>query len=231
MNRVMIVEDDEILNGGLCYNLEKRGITPVPAYTLAEAKKWLSEGSFDLVILDVNLPDGDGFRFARDQVVPRGIPFIFLTARDLDDEVIGGYHLGADDYITKPFRIRIVMEKIQAVLRRCAGKRENPRYSFGNLTVDFEKRTVGKNGTLLALTPTEFDLLQCLIQNRGQILTKEVLLEHIWDSKGNFVNEHTLSLNISRLRSKIHDEETDYIKTIYGMGYRWVDGENRDEGI
>lgn len=117
------------------------------------------------------------------------------------------------------------MEKIQAVLRRCSGRRERLRYSFGDLAVDFEKRTVRKNGTLLTLTPTEFALLQCLIQNRGHILTKEVLLEHIWDSKGNFVNEHTLSLNISRLRRKINDGESDYIKTIYGMGYRWVDEE------
>lgn len=225
MNKVLIIEDDEILNGGLCYNLQKREIIPVPACTLAEAEKLLAEDFFDLIVLDVNLPDGDGFQFAKDRIVPCGMPFMFLTARDLDDEIIGGYRLGADDYITKPFRVQIVMEKIQAVLRRCAGRRESSRYSFGKLTVDFEKRTVQKNGTLLALTPTEFALLQCLIQNRGHILTKEVLLEHIWDSRGNFVNEHTLSLNISRLRSKISDGESDYIKTIYGMGYRWVDGE------
>lgn len=220
-----MIEDDEILNGGLCYNLQKRDIVSVPAYTLAEAEKLLAEDSFDLIVLDVNLPDGDGFQFAKDRIAPCGMPFLFLTARDLDDEIIGGYRLGADDYITKPFRVQIVMEKIQAVLRRCSGRRERLRYSFGDLAVDFEKRTVRKNGTLLTLTPTEFALLQCLIQNRGHILTKEVLLEHIWDSKGNFVNEHTLSLNISRLRRKINDGESDYIKTIYGMGYRWVDEE------
>ncbi|MCI8673604.1 MAG: response regulator transcription factor [Lachnospiraceae bacterium] len=225
MNKVLMIEDDEILNGGLCYNLQKRDIVSVPAYTLAEAEKLLAEDSFDLIVLDVNLPDGDGFQFAKDRIAPCGMPFLFLTARDLDDEIIGGYRLGADDYITKPFRVQIVMEKIQAVLRRCSGRRERLRYSFGDLAVDFEKRTVRKNGTLLTLTPTEFALLQCLIQNRGHILTKEVLLEHIWDSKGNFVNEHTLSLNISRLRRKINDGESDYIKTIYGMGYRWVDEE------
>ena len=223
MNKVLMIEDDEILNGGLCYNLQKRDIVSVPAYTLAEAEKLLAEDSFDLIVLDVNLPDGDGFQFAKDRIAPCGMPFLFLTARDLDDEIIGGYRLGADDYITKPFRVQIVMEKIQAVLRRCSGRSERLRYSFGDLAVDFEKRTVRKNGTLLTLTPTEFALLQCLIQNRGHILTKEVLLEHIWDSKGNFVNEHTLSLNISRLRRKINDGESDYIKTIYGMGYRWVD--------
>lgn len=222
MSRVMIIEDDEILNGGLCYNLQKREITPIPAYTLGEAEKLLAEDSFDLVILDVNLPDGDGFWFAKERVVPKGVPFLFLTARDLDDEIIGGYRLGADDYITKPFRIRIVMEKIQAVLRRCAGKTDTCRYSYGNLEADFEKQTVKKNGELLPLTPTEFALLKLLIQNRGRILTKEVLLEHIWDSRGNYVNEHTLSLNISRLRSKIGGGEADCIKTVYGMGYRWV---------
>ncbi|MCI9269780.1 MAG: response regulator transcription factor [Dorea sp.] len=225
MSKVMVIEDDEILNGGLCYNLQKREITPVPAYTLEEAEKLLSEGAFDLVLLDVNLPDGDGFRFAKDQIIPCGIPFIFLTSRDLDEEIIGGYRLGADDYITKPFRIQIVMEKIQAVLRRCAGRTESVRYVCGNLSVDFEKRLVRKNGDIVPLTPTEYDLLQFLIQNRRHILTKEVLLEHIWDSKGNYVNEHTLSLNISRLRNKISNGESDYIKTVYGMGYRWVEAE------
>ena len=193
MNKVLMIEDDEILNGGLCYNLQKRDIVSVPAYTLAEAEKLLAEDSFDLIVLDVNLPDGDGFQFAKDRIAPCGMPFLFLTARDLDDEIIGGYRLGADDYITKPFRVQIVMEKIQAVLRRCSGRRERLRYSFGDLAVDFEKRTVRKNGTLLTLTPTEFALLQCLIQNRGHILTKEVLLEHIWDSKGNFAEIQIIS--------------------------------------
>ncbi len=222
MKKVMIIEDDEILSGGLCYNLQKREIDPVPVYTIEEAKKRLSEENYDLILIDINLPDGDGFQFAKNTITCHETPFIFLTAHHLDDEIIRGYHLGADDYITKPFSIKVVMEKIQAVLRRCSGEKENNQYSCGNLAIDYEKRTVRKNGDILPLTPTEFELLQFFCKNRRQILTKEILLENIWDSKGNYVNEHTLSLNISRLRNKIADKESDYIKTIYGMGYKWI---------
>lgn len=222
MSRVLVIEDDEILNGGLCYNLQKRGITPFSAYTLEEAKGLLSKEAYDLIVLDVNLPDGSGFAFAQDIAALYKIPFIFLTAHNLEDEIIGGYHMGAEDYITKPFRIQIAMEKIQAVLRRCGGRHEEPCYSCGNLDIDFEKRIVRKSGELLELTPTEFDLLQFFCKNRRKILTKDILLENIWDNRRRFVSEHTLSLNISRLRNKIADDQFDYIKTIYGMGYRWI---------
>lgn len=222
MSRVLVIEDDEILNGGLCYNLQKRGITPFSAYTLEEAKGLLSKEAYDLIVLDVNLPDGSGFEFAQDSAALYEIPFIFLTAHNLEDEIIGGYQMGAEDYITKPFRIQIAMEKIQAVLRRCGGRYEESCYSCGNLDIDFEKRIVRKSGELLELTPTEFDLLQFFCKNRRKILTKDILLENIWDSRRRFVSEHTLSLNISRLRNKIADDQFDYIKNIYGMGYRWV---------
>lgn len=222
MSRVLVIEDDEILNGGLCYNLQKRGITPFSAYTLEEAKGLLLKEAYDLIVLDVNLPDGSGFEFAQDSAALYEIPFIFLTAHNLEDEIIGGYHMGAEDYITKPFRIQIAMEKIQAVLRRCGGRYEESCYSCGNLNIDFEKRIVRKSGELLELTPTEFDLLQFFCKNRRKILTKDILLENIWDSRRRFVSDHTLSLNISRLRNKIADDQFDYIKNIYGMGYRWV---------
>lgn len=222
MSRVLIIEDDEILNAGLCYNLQKREIEPFSAGSIKEARRSLSGNTYDLILLDVNLPDGSGFEFAREISARYDTPFIFLTAHNLDEEIIGGYHLGADDYITKPFSIKIVMEKIQAVLRRCAGGRESPLYECGNLAIDFENRIVRKGGEILSLTPTEFDLLQFFCKNRRQILTKETLLENIWDSRGNYVNEHTLSLNISRLRNKIADSRFGYIKTIYGMGYQWI---------
>lgn len=223
MSKVLIIEDDEILNAGLCYSLQKRDITPYPAHTLSEARKLLSADSFDLILLDVNLPDGNGFEFARRITAECTTPFIFLTAHNQDEEVIGGYHLGADDYITKPFSIRIVMEKIAAVLRRCgSGQKENETCVCGNLVIDFNDRLVRKNGEILALTPTEFDLLQFFCLNNKQILTKEILLEKIWDNKGNYVNEHALTLNVSRLRNKIADDQFSYIKTIYGMGYKWI---------
>lgn len=225
MSKIMIIEDDEILNAGLCYNLQKRELEPVPAYTLSDARKRLAGDSFDLILLDVNLPDGDGFEFAGEIKAHHHTPFIFLTAHNLEDEVVEGFHLGADDYITKPFSVKIVMEKIQAVLRRCGERKEDTTYHCGDLHIDFENRIVKKGGENLSLTPTEFQLLQFFCRNCRQILTKELLLENIWDSKGNYVNEHALSLNISRLRNKIEDEEHGYIKTVYGMGYRWMEME------
>ena len=137
MSRVLVIEDDEILNGGLCYNLQKRGITPFSAYTLEEAKGLLSKEAYDLIMLDVNLPDGSGFAFAQDIAALYEIPFIFLTAHNLEDEIIGGYHMGAEDYITKPFRIQIAMEKIQAVLKRGGGRDGETCYSWGNLGIGF----------------------------------------------------------------------------------------------
>ncbi len=223
--KILVIEDDEILNSGLCYQIQNADMIPFPVCSIKEAGNRLAAESFDLILLDVNLPDGNGFDFARDVISRCQIPYIFLTAHNLEEDVIQGLHAGAEDYIVKPFRIRVVMEKIQAVLRRCYGARTSFIYRCGNLTVDFENRLVRKDERILSLTPTEFELLEVFCRSRGQILTKEILLERIWDVKENYVNEHTLSLNVSRLRNKISDEKHEYIKTIYGLGYRWI-GEN-----
>lgn len=215
------MEDDEILNAGLCYNIQKKEMLPVSAYSIKDAKEKLKKETFDLILLDVNLPDGNGFDFAKDAMPKYNTPFIFLTAHNLEEEIIKGLQLGADDYIVKPFSIKVVMEKIQVVLRRCYSGREIGNYSCGNLLIDMKNHIVMRGDERLSLTPTEFEILEVFVENRGQILTKDLLLEKIWDRKGNFVNEHTLSLNVSRLRNKIADEEFDYIKTIYGLGYKW----------
>lgn len=221
MKKILVMEDDEILNAGLCYNIQKREMLPVPVYCIKDAKEKLKEESFDLILLDVNLPDGNGFDFAREAMPKYNTPFIFLTAHNLEEEIIKGLRLGADDYIIKPFSIKVVMEKIQVVLRRRCDRCGLESYSCGNLVIDFKNHIIMRKKVRLALTPTEFEILEAFIENRGQILTKDLLLEKIWDRKGNYVNEHTLSLNVSRLRNKIADEEFDYIKTIYGLGYKW----------
>lgn len=223
--KILVIEDDEILNSGLCYHLQKKEMLPFPAYTIEEAIKILKEESLDLILLDVNLPDGNGYDFASEAISRYAVPFIFLTAHNLEEDIIKGLQLGADDYIVKPFSIKVVMEKIQTVLRRCSGLRDPERYICGNLVIDMQNHLVKKKGEYLSLTPTEFELLEIFCRNRQRILTKEFLLEKIWDAKGNFVNEHTLSLNISRLRSKIAEDDCEYIKTIYGLGYKWI-GEN-----
>lgn len=223
--QILVIEDDEILNAGLCYNLQKRDMLPFSAGSIEEAKKLLKQETFDLILLDINLPDGSGFDFAKETVAHQNIPFLFLTAHNLEEEMIQGLRTGADDYITKPFSIRVLMEKIQAVLRRCGGTQKPQPYACGNLVIDFENRLVKSRGSTVALTPTEFEILETLCRSRGQILTKDVLLEKIWDRKENYVSEHALSLNISRLRSKIADGEYEYIRTVYGLGYQWTGGQ------
>ncbi|MCI9020049.1 MAG: response regulator transcription factor [Eubacterium sp.] len=223
--QILVIEDDEILNAGLCYNLQKRDMLPFSAGSIEEAKKLMKQETFDLILLDINLPDGSGFDFAKETVAHQNIPFLFLTAHNLEEEMIQGLRTGADDYITKPFSIRVLMEKIQAVLRRCGGTQKPQPYACGNLVIDFENRLVKSRGSTVALTPTEFEILETLCRSRGQILTKDVLLEKIWDRKENYVSEHALSLNISRLRSKIADGEYEYIRTVYGLGYQWTGGQ------
>lgn len=223
--QILVIEDDEILNAGLCYNIQKIDMVPFSAYNIEDAKKNLKEKSFNLILLDINLPDGNGFNFAKEVVSQYDTPFIFLTAHNLEEEMIKGLQLGADDYIAKPFSIKVVMEKIQTVLRRCAGIREIENYVCGNLVIDLKNHLVKRKGEIIFLTPTEFKILEILCKNKGQILTKDILLEKIWDVKENYVNEHTLSLNVSRLRNKISDDGHEYIKTIYGLGYKWI-GEN-----
>ncbi|WP_195270695.1 response regulator transcription factor [Eubacterium sp. 1001713B170207_170306_E7] len=221
MKRILVVEDDEMLGAGLCYNLELEGFKTVLVQSFEGAEKRVEEGGWDMVILDVNLPDGDGFSLAKKIRLRARTPLIFLTACDLDDDILKGFELGADDYITKPFNIKIVIKRINAVFRRSGDSRKE-RFICGNLEIDFDRRTACKNGEPLILTPTEFKLLQLFCENPGKVLTRKMLLESLWDNEGNFVDEHTLTINVSRLRSKISDDAFAYIKTIYGMGYEWM---------
>ena len=225
MKRILVVEDDEMLGAGLCYNLELEGFKITLVQSFADAAERIETELWDMVILDVNLPDGDGFSLAEKIQRRAKTPLIFLTACDLDDDVLKGFELGADDYITKPFNIKIVIKRINAVFRRTEASRKE-LFVCGNLGIDFEKRTASKNGEPLILTPTEFKLLQLFCKNPGKVLTRKILLESLWDNEGNFVDEHTLTINVSRLRSKISDESSDYIKTIYGMGYEWSGEQN-----
>lgn len=224
MENILIIEDDEMLNDGLCFNLQRAGFHPVPAYNLKLARTYMKEQDFQLFILDVNLPDGDGFHFSGEIREKSKAPIVFLTAHDMDEDMIRGFEAGADDYITKPFNIRIVLQRIQAILRRCETVKEEQIYRCGSLEADLDNRTVLKNGELLTLTPTEFKLLHVFLKNQGQVLTRQVLLDKLWDQDGNFVDEHTLTINISRLRGKLADGNHSYIKTVYGMGYQWTEG-------
>lgn len=227
MSRILVVEDDALMNGGICFNLQSSGHIPVPAYDLKSAEPHVKAQDVDLILLDVNLPDGNGFEFAKQIKNYNQKPLIFLTAHELDEDVMKGFELGADDYITKPFNIKIALQRIQAVLRRSGSSADSHIYRCGHLQVDFESHSVVKNGSRLMLTPTEYKLLYIFVKNPGTALTRNLLLEKMWDNEGNFVDEHTLTINISRLRSKIADNDYKYIKTIYGMGYQWI-GESHE---
>lgn len=221
--RVLVIEDDVALAEGLKLNLELAGYLPDVVYGVKEAERFLDECQVDLLLLDVNLPDGNGVVFARELRGRMDIPIIFLTARDLDEDMIVGFQAGADDYITKPFNVQVLIQRVNAVLRRYqAVQEEAARLSVGNLVIDFESYTVMKNGDVLSLTPTEFKLLVKFCQNPGIVLTRQVLLDELWDKEENYVDEHTLTIFVSRLRSKISDETYSYIKTVYGTGYRWI---------
>lgn len=222
MKRILVVEDDIMLNSGLCYNLELDLYNAVPAYNAATALDKIETEAFDLIILDVNLPDGDGFELCKKFKTVQNIPVVFLTARDLEADVMEGFEFGADDYIAKPFSINIFRKKITAILKRCEKQSDVNIYVCGELMVDFDKLAASIKNDPVILTPTEYKMLKLFTSNPGILLTRQVLLEKLYDVNANFVDEHALTVNINRLRNKIETEDRKYIKTVYGMGYLWA---------
>ena len=222
MSKILVVEDDIMLNSGLCYNLELDGYQAVPAYNAATALEKAQSESFDLAILDVNLPDGDGFDLCKKVRAERDTSIIFLTARDLESDVMKGFNLGADDYVTKPFSINIFRKKVAAVLKRSEKQGSPNLFVCGDLVIDFDKLTASVGGKPVALTPNEYKILKIFTGNPGVLLTRQVLLEKLYDVDADFVDEHALTVNINRLRSKIEIGDRKYVRTVYGMGYVWV---------
>lgn len=221
MPKILVVEDDRKLNQTICYALENAGYIPCPAHSIKSAKAACLQDTPRLIILDVNLPDGEGFLFCQWIKSQSSAPVLFLTARDLEEDALTGYELGAEDYVTKPFSIKILLKKIDVILKRNQPD-STSSFNDGFLSVDFEKARITVSGQECTLTPTEFRLLKQFTANRGQLLTYEVLLERLWDSNGQFVDKHTLAVNVNRLRKKIETNEHKYISNIYGMGYQWL---------
>ena len=221
MAKILVVEDDLALSAGLCFALDEAGHLTAAAYTCQKARQLLKTGQFDLVILDVNLPDGNGFDICRDckSSAPER-PVIFLTANDLERDELNGFDLGADDYITKPFRIQVLKRRVEAVLRR--GTAGSDCFDDGFLRLDFQALTAARNGERLSITPNEYKLLRLLTANAGAVMTRRLLLEKLWDFEGNFVDDHTLTVTMNRLRAKIEDAGHTYIQTVRGMGYVWT---------
>lgn len=223
--RILVVEDDRLLNNTLCYNLSTAGYLVEAAMTKAAASTLSSKQDYDLIVLDVNLPDGSGFDFCNEIKERRpDTAVIFLTAHDMESDQIKGFELGADDYVTKPFPMSVFLKKVAALLARISKQNGGDCYDDGNLLINFSEMTAMIAEKPVSFTPMEYRLLKVLTKNPGQVLTRQVLLEKLWDIDENFVDEHTLTSAMSRVRNKIEVGALQYLKTVYGMGYMWIGG-------
>lgn len=212
--KILIIEDDVALAQGIAMVLEEEGYETLIASSLKQGQEKLKEESFQLLILDINLPDGNGLEFCRVHRKELVMPVLMLTAKDTEEDEILGFEAGADDYVTKPFRIGILRARVHSLIRR----NQNPKvFEIGSLHLDLEKRIYKKDGEELALSKVEQELLSMLLLNYGQTLTRNQLINQIWDSWDS-VDENTLTVTVGRLRNKLGGN---YIKTIYGIGYRW----------
>lgn len=221
MQNILVVEDDYDLNQAICYSLKKSGYGVYDAGLIENGKQIFRQNPIDMVLLDVNLPDGEGFSFCKWIKKQKEVPIIYLTARDMEEDALAGYESGAEDYITKPFSMKILLKKIDIILKR-TGIISRMFFEDEYLHIDLDHARVSVNGQECAVTPTEFRLLRQFLLNRGQLLTYDLLLERLWDCGGQFVDKHALAVNVNRLRGKIEDENHRYISNVYGMGYQWI---------
>ena len=218
---ILLVEDDETLSMGIEYSLKNDGFEVECAYTLKQAEEKYEHA--DMILLDVTLPDGTGYDLCRKVRKSSEVPIIFLTACDEEGNIVLGLDTGADDYITKPVRIRELTARIKAVARRKSKNTSNDMITFRNLTIYPLKYEVYKDGEKIQLTTMEYKLLLMLIKNIGNVLTRKQLLSSLWDVDGDFIEEKTLTVYIKRLREKLkEDKNCPYIETIRGIGYRIV---------
>lgn len=227
MSRLLLLEDDMSLIDGLRYSLERNGFELEVARTVREARSCLKGGhSFDLLLLDVTLPDGTGFMIC-EEVRSAGdtTPIIFLTASDEETSIIRGLDSGGDDYITKPFRLGELCSRIRALLRRSTMRKkvESGVLRSGTVTVDQLAGRAYLKGKPLELTGAEYRLLCLFLRHDGQVLTRNAILDALWDGNGSYVDDNTLSVYIRRLREKIERDPSrpEYLMTVRGMGYRW----------
>jgi len=222
MNRILLLEDDLSLIEGLEFSLRKNGFDVTVCRTVREALAALSAQAFDLLLLDLTLPDGSGFELCRAARQASRVPVIFLTASDEEVNVVMGLDMGGDDYITKPFRLNELLSRIHALLRR-AGMSEPRDLCSNGITVRPIEGRAFKAGIYLELTAAEYRLLCYLMQNPNSVLTRDLILDRLWDGSGSFVDDNTLSVYVRRLRSKIEDDPEDprYLLTVRGVGYKW----------
>ncbi len=215
--KIILIEDDYYLRDGLCELLQKEDYTVLCAQNCAEGRSLLQKEIYDLAILDIMLPDGSGLDLCTElRKQGNETPILFLTACDEEYQIVRGLDAGADDYITKPFKMLEFLSRVRALLRR----RRNTIFQQKDIQIDIANMSVKKDGQNISLTPTEFQIMTALIANAGAPVTRNTLLQRIWDCDGDYIDDNTLSVHVSRLREKIGSE---HIVTIRGTGYRWED--------
>ena len=221
MKTILLLEDDAALGCGIQLALQSPEVTIRLCATLAQAREALAQHEFDLLILDVNLPDGSGLELLRQARKTSPVPVILLTANDMEMDIVTGLESGADDYITKPFSLAVLRARVNAQLRRSV---RPARAEFGGFQFDFDRMEYRKNGQLLDLSKTEQKLLRILVENRGQTLSRALLVDRVWTDGAEFVDENALSVTVKRLRDKLEDTPSSpqYLKTVYGIGYTWA---------
>ncbi len=225
MKQLLIVEDDRDLSRGLCLALKDPQLQIVSCFDLKSARDQLALGQTDVVVLDINLPDGSGLELLRDIKAINDLPVILLTANDTEMDIVTGLEYGADDYITKPFSLAILRARVKTQLRHSTTASAPKTLVIDNYRFDFEHMTFFKLDTAIELSKTEQKLLRLLVENRGITLSRSVLLDRIWTDGSDYVDENALSVTVKRLRDKLGAGQ--YIKTVYGLGYVWV--VNRDD--
>lgn len=223
MKEILLVEDDRTLSETLTRHLNQNGYHATFAYTKEDAVKKIRNLKFDIILLDITLPDGNGFAVCEEiQQISIDSRLIFLTAKDLESDILKGYNMGADDYVTKPFSLPVLLKKIAAVTNRMEKELSGVIYSDSYLRIDFSALAAYVADEPVDFTPLEFKFLELLVKNSGHIVTREKILDAVWDRRGNYVEESSLNSMVSRIRGKIDSVDHRYIKTIYGTGYMWI---------
>ena len=225
MTKILLVEDDKNIAITISYYLQQEGFTINTAKTVKEGIEKIKNNEYDLMLLDINLPDGTGYALYQEMKNIQEIPTIFLTALDEEKDIVKGFDLGADDYITKPFHAGELLSRIKNVLRhniKTAKKEIEEKIKIKNVEINLSCGKVLKEGKEIELTALEYKILVMLFENRGKMITREQILSYIWDSEENFVNDNTLTVYIKRIREKIEDNpnKPEIIKTVRGLGYR-----------
>jgi len=224
MNHILLLEDDTVLGQGIRFALENDGVSVELCQALSQARSRLSDQTYDLLILDVNLPDGSGLDLLG-EVRGSGsrVPVILLTANDMETDIVVGLESGADDYVTKPFSLAVLRARVNTQLRRGAPVQRDA-YVQGSFSFDFANMEFLKNGVSVDLSKTEQKLLRLLVSSRGATLSRDVLIDRIWTDGAAYVDENALSVTVKRLRGKLEDDPSKpkYLKTVYGLGYTWV---------